>query len=121
MRDRLHYRGTLNGCSLARNFETVVIESLNVRGMMANGKLAGAIGMISFYETARQLRYKCELYGTRLIEADRWFPSSRLHRCGWKNTELKLSDRVFYCPVCDESLDRDLNAAINLEQLAYSS
>ena len=107
---------------LAKTFKVIVVEDLNVRGMMANHKLAGAIGLIGFYETVRQLRYKCELYGSRLIQADRWFPSSRLHhKCGWKNTELKLSDRVFYCPHCDESIDRDLNAALNLEQLAYSS
>ena len=107
---------------LAKHFEYVVVEDLNVKGMMANHNLAGAIGLIGFYETVRQLKYKCELYGSKLIQADRWFPSSKLHyKCGWKNTELALKDRVFYCPHCDESIDRDLNAALNLEQLAYSS
>ncbi|MEM9264563.1 MAG: RNA-guided endonuclease TnpB family protein [Cyanobacteria bacterium P01_F01_bin.13] len=107
---------------LAKNFKCIVVEDLNVKGMMANHKLAGAIGLIGFYETVRQLKYKCELYGSKLIQADRWFPSSKLHhKCGWKNVDLKLSDRTFYCPHCDESIDRDLNAALNLEQLAYSS
>jgi len=96
----------------------VVIEDLNVVGMMKNHHLAQAIGDASFYEFRRQLEYKCKWYGSELLVADRFFPSSKLCSfCGSKNKELKLSDRKWTCK-CGKVLDRDLNAAINLKNLA---
>ena len=66
----------------------------------------------------RQLMYKCELYGSQLIIADRWFPSSKIcSHCGTKKESLSLSERVFYCEHCHLLLDRDLNAALNLAKL----
>jgi putative transposase len=65
------------------------------------------------------MEYKAKRYGTRLILADRWYPSSRLCSvCGWKNETLALSDREWQCPECGTHHDRDLNAARNLERLA---
>lgn len=107
---------------LAKSFQVICIEDLNVKGMMANGKLAGAIGELGWYEFRRQLTYKAKLYGSELVVIGRFEPSSKLHyKCGWKHSDLKLSDRVFYCPECDESIDRDLNAAKNIERIGLSS
>ncbi|MBV9385718.1 MAG: transposase [Chroococcidiopsidaceae cyanobacterium CP_BM_ER_R8_30] len=99
---------------LAKNFETVVIEDLSVSSMMANHKLAKAIGDLGMYEFRRQLEYKCQLYGTELVIADRWFPSSKLcFGCGHVK-DMPLSERVYNCDKCGLVLDRDLNAAMNL-------
>jgi putative transposase len=99
-----------------------VIEDLHVAGMLKNHHLAQAIGDVGFYEFKRQLLYKASWYGSRVILADRWEPSSkRCSGCGWIAADLTLSDRTFQCACCGLVLDRDLNAAINLEQLAGSS
>lgn len=100
---------------LAKNHSQIVIEDLNISGMLKNGKLAKAIADMGFYEFRRQLEYKCKLYGSELIIADRWFPSSKTcSNCGWHNKELTLSDRTFECQQCLISIDRDWNASLNL-------
>ncbi len=96
---------------LAKNFSEIVIEDLNVSGMLANRKLAKAISELGFYELRRQLEYKCELYGAKLTIVDRWFPSSKTcSSCGAIKSELSLSERVYRCG-CGLEIDRDLNAA----------
>ncbi|BAY48783.1 transposase, IS607 family protein [Scytonema sp. HK-05] len=113
-KDTLHKLTTL----LAKNHGTVVIEDLNVSGMMANHKLAKAIADMSFFEFRRQLTYKCQLYGSKLVGVDRWFPSSKTcSSCGTKKETLTLSERVFECSHCGFVIDRDLNAAINLSRV----
>ena len=111
-KDALHKLTTF----IAANYSEVVIEDLNVKGMMANHCLARAIADIGFYEFRRQLEYKIELRGGRLIVADRFFPSSKICRfCHKKNDGLQLSDREWVCPHCGAKIEsRDLNAAINL-------
>ena len=100
---------------LAKNHGTVVIEDLNVSGMMKNHKLALSISDMGFYEVRRQLEYKCKLYGSKLVVVDRWFPSSKTcSNCGHKKEVLSLSERVFDCENCNFTIDRDLNAAMNL-------
>jgi len=112
-KDTLHKLTTL----LAKNHGTVVIEDLNVSGMMANHKLAKAISDMSFFEFRRQLTYKCELYGSKLVVVDRWFPSSKTcSNCGTKKETLTLAERVFECSECGFVINRDLNAAINLSK-----
>jgi putative transposase len=107
---------------LARTKSVLVIEDLHVRGMLKSHHLAQAIGDVGFAEFKRQLLYKASWYGAWIILADRWEPSSkRCSRCGWIHAELTLSDRTFHCEACGLILDRDLNAAINLKQLAGSS
>ncbi|MGJ5672683.1 MAG: RNA-guided endonuclease InsQ/TnpB family protein [Nostochopsis sp.] len=102
---------------LAKNHGTVVIEDLNVSGMMANHKLAKSIADMGFYEFRRQLTYKCQLYGSKLVVVDRWFPSSKTcSYCGTKKETLGLNERVFECGHCGFIIDRDLNAAINLSK-----
>ncbi|GIW28210.1 MAG: hypothetical protein KatS3mg070_1573 [Meiothermus sp.] len=69
-----------------------------------------------------QMEYKAKRFGTRLVIADRWYPSSRLCSvCGWKNETLKLQDREWICPECGTRHDRDLNAALNLKRLATAT
>ena len=107
---------------LCRENQAVVIEDLNVKGMMANEKLARAISDVGFGKFRSQIEYKAKRYGTRLVMADRWYPSSRLCSvCGWKNEALALRDREWTCPECGTHHDRDLNAALNLKRLATAT
>jgi putative transposase len=100
----------------------VVIENLNVKGMLQNRKLARAIADVGMGEFSRQISYKCHWYGTALIEADRWFPSSKqCSACGQRKETLTLAERRYRCPFCGLVIDRDLNAAINLKQLSTAS
>lgn len=99
---------------LAKNHSEVTIENLNVSGMMKNHNLAGAIANGAFFEFKRQLSYKCEIYDTKLNIADRFFASSKTCSCCCHKQDMPLKKRVFYCEKCDNVMDRDLNAAINL-------
>ena len=93
----------------------IVMEDLNVKGMMKNKHLAEAIAKQKFYEFKRQIQYKAEMYGIKVVEVDRFYASSKTcSNCGHIKKDLKLSDRTYICPVCGAKLDRDLNAAINL-------
>lgn len=97
-----------------------MIEDLNVSGMLANGKLSKTIADSGFYEFRRQLEYKTKLYGSQLVLAGRWFPSSKTcSSCGKKKESLSLSERTFNCE-CGFACDRDVNAAINLVRLVTS-
>lgn len=96
--------------------QVIVLENLNVSGMLRNRHLAKSLQDAAMGEVRRQLKYKARWYQRDLIEIDRFFPSSRLCRkCGWKNTELKLSDRIFKCKKCGHIENRDLNASRNIE------
>lgn len=98
----------------------VIIEDLNVRGMMKNKHLAKHIQNSMFYEFRRQLEYKCERYGIQLVVADRFYPSSKTCSCcGFIKSDLKLKDRVYECNSCGLEIDRDLNAAENLANYFY--
>jgi len=104
---------------LCRENQAVVIEDLNVRGMPANARLARAIADVGFYEFRRQVTYKSARYGTRIVLAGRWYPSSELcSGCGRRNAGLALGDRAWTCAGCGVRHDRDVNAAINLQRLA---
>ena len=102
---------------LAKNHGKIVIEDLNVFGMLANHKLALAIQDMGFFEFRRQLEYKSKLYGSEVIVVDRFFPSSKTcSNCNEIKKDLTLTERVFQCDNCGFELDRDLNASINLEK-----
>ena len=93
----------------------VVMEDLNVMGMMKNRYLSKAIQEQCFYEIIRQMKYKCEWNGIPFIQADRFYPSSKTCSCcGAINKRLTLSDRTFICPECGFVIDRDYQAALNL-------
>ena len=94
----------------------IVLEDLNVKGMMKNRHLSKAIQEQCFYEFYRQIQYKTSWNNIKFIEADRYFPSSKLcSTCGCINKNLKLSDRIYICPECGNVIDRDYQAALNLE------
>jgi putative transposase len=115
--DALHQLTT----SLTR-YRTIVIEDLNVAGMLANRNLSRAIADVGFFEFRRQLRYKAAMAGSTIVVADRWFPSSKLcSTCCAKNDSLSLTERTWTCVSCDTSHDRDVNAARNLARYAESS
>ncbi len=94
----------------------VVLEDLNVEGMKQNHCLAKAISDAAFGEIRRQFNYKCNWNGVEFCLADRFFPSSKLcSKCGNKKTELKLNERIYECESCNNVIDRDFNAALNLK------
>jgi putative transposase len=101
--------------AIVKGYAAVVIEDLNAAGMLANRKLARVVSDASFGELRRQLEYKGAWYGTDLVVADRWFPSSKTcSGCGSIKADLALADRVYDCSSCGLVLDRDVNAAVNL-------
>ena len=94
----------------------IVIEDLNVSGMVKNHCLAKAVSGASFGEARRQLTYKTKWYGVKLIVADRFYPSSKTcSDCGNVRLVLDLGTRVYCCDACGLSIDRDLNASLNLQ------
>jgi putative transposase len=100
----------------------IVMEDLHVAGMMRNHSLARVIGEVGMGAFGRQLEYKTAWSGSRLLKADRWFPSSKqCSRCHQVKETLSLSERVYHCAGCGQVIDRDLNAAINLMQLSTAS
>ncbi len=104
---------------LTRRYNTICVEDLNVSGMLRNKKLARAISDVGWYEFRRQLEYKSAMRGNNLVFADRFFASSKLcSACGHKTEEMPLSVRQWQCPCCGAENDRDVNAAVNLKQLA---
>jgi len=103
---------------LSREFGLVVAEDLNVAGMLKNRRLARHIADASFGEIRRQLAYKTEWNGSRLVPAGRWYPSSKTcSGCGAVKAKLVLSERTYACTTCGLVLDRDENAARNLAAL----
>jgi len=101
---------------------TVVIEDLNVSGMVKNHHLARAASDVGFHELRRQIEYKAEMAGIKVLVADRWMPSSKTcSRCGCIKEDLTLADRMFVCEHCGFEEDRDLNAAMNLATLGERS
>jgi putative transposase len=125
-RDHLHQLTT----RLAKSHGRIVIEDLNVSGMTRSARgsreapghnmrakngLNRSLADASFGEFRRQLEYKCRWYGSELVVADRFLPSSKTcSRCGTVRDGLRLEERVFGCVACGLRIDRDLNAAINL-------
>lgn len=101
---------------IVRENQTVVIEDLNIEGMLKNHNLAKHIKSASWSEFFRQLQYKCDLYGKNLIRIGRFEPSSKMCLCGYINKDLTLKDREWDCPQCGRHNDRDLLAAMNIKR-----
>ena len=109
--DFLHRAST----RLVREHDVIVIEDLNVSGMVRNRHLARVISDCGWGEFRRQLAYKCERYGRRLVIIDRWYPSSKTcSACGHLLADLSLSTRQWRCSSCGARHDRDINAAKNI-------
>jgi transposase, IS605 orfB family len=93
----------------------IVIEDLNVHGMMKNRYLSKAVAQQKFFEFKTKLISKCKENNIELRVVDRWYPSSKLcHNCGHVKKDLKLSDRTYRCDICGYVEDRDINASLNL-------
>jgi putative transposase len=110
-RDFLHRAST----RLVRGNDVIVIEDLDVCGMVCNRRLARVISDCGWGEFRRQLEYKCQRYGRQLVVIDRWYPSSKTcSACGHRLAGLSLSTRTWRCPSCGARHDRDINAAKNI-------
>lgn len=110
-KDNLHKITT----QLVRENQVIAVETLNVKGMLGNHKLAQAISDASWGEALRQLEYKSNWYGRDLAQIDQWFPSSkRCHGCGHIMSKLPLSVREWDCSQCNAHHDRDENAGKNI-------
>jgi putative transposase len=112
---RAHHLHNVSKAVVSSLPAAVVIEDLNIKGMLKNGRLAKALSDAGMGELHRQIEYKTEWSGAELIKAGRFFASSRLcSKCGWYHKELTLADRTYKCGGCGNEIDRDLNAAMNL-------
>lgn len=95
----------------------IVMETLNIKGMMKNNHVSKALSEQCLYEFKRQIKYKCECNGIEFVEADKWFASSKIcSGCGNKKEKLLLSERIYKCEKCGLVIDRDYNASINLSK-----
>lgn len=95
----------------------IVMEDLNISGMMKNKHLSDKIRKQCFYEFRRQIKYKCETKGIKFVLANRFYASSKIcNCCGKIKKNLKLKDRIYNCSYCGTKIDRDLNASINLSK-----
>lgn len=100
----------------------IVLEDLNVKGMMKNKHLSNAIQEQCLYKFHRQIQYKCLWNQIELIIADRYYPSSKLCSCcGYVKRNLNLSERIYICPECHNKIDRDYQASINLMQYGLTA
>ena len=125
--NKLHYyiseqrKSCLNELSsyLVSNFKTIVIENLNVVGMLKNRKLSKSIMDAGFGMFKVMMDYKSMLYGNKLIYANTFYPSSKTcSNCGNIKKDLTINDRIYKCDICGFEADRDLNASYNLKKLA---
>ena len=100
---------------LAKNYDVIVIEDLNVAGLVKNHSLAKHIEDAAWSEFARQLEYKTKWYGSTLVRVDRFYPSTKTcSHCGTAKATLSLDQRTYHCEACGLTIGRDHNAAINL-------
>ena len=100
---------------LAKNYDVISVETLNIKGLVKNHSLAKHISDAAWGEFVRQLEYKTKWYGSTLVTIEMFYPSSKTcSRCGTVKAKLSLDDRVFRCEACGLCIDRDLNAGINL-------
>ena len=103
---------------LVDDHDAIVLESLNIKGMVKNHHLAKSISDAGWSEFMRQIKYKADWAGKTVIEISQWEPSSKTcHSCGYKLDELTLDVREWTCPRCGTAHDRDINAAINIKAL----
>lgn len=103
---------------LTTHYSRIALEDLNVKGMTRNHRLAQSVSDVAFGELCRQIEYKSQLNGVKVLKADRFYPSSKTCSvCGNIKQDLKLSDRTYHCDKCGAVIDRDYNASLNLLSL----
>jgi putative transposase len=111
-RDFLHQLTT----RLIHENQVLCVESLSVKQMLKNHRLAKAIADVGWGELIRQLQYKAAWYGRSVVAIDKWYPSSkRCYDCGHILDSLSLDVRLWVCPACGVTHDRDINAALNIQ------
>ena len=109
--DKLHKIST----DLIRKYDVICCEDLNVKGMQKNHKMAQAISDASWGMFLKLLIYKAEMNDKQVVKIGRYYPSSKTcHSCGYVKEDLKLKDREWICPICGETHNRDINAALNI-------
>ena len=114
--DNLHKVST----ELIKKYDLIVLEDLNIKGMIKNHKLSKHIADVSWSKFIELLTYKAEWNDKKIVKVDRFFPSSKTcNCCGYINQNLKLDMREWTCPSCNSKLDRDLNASINILNEGY--
>ena len=114
--DNLHKVST----ELIKKYDLIVLEDLNIKGMIKNHKLSKHISDVSWSKFIELLTYKAEWNDKKIVKIDRFFPSSKTcNSCGYINQNLKLDIREWTCPSCKTKLDRDLNASINILKEGY--
>ena len=119
IRNDAHHKAT--SAIVAKPVGRVVVETLNVSGMLRNRRLAKALSDAGLAGFLRKLEYKCRWQGVQLEKADRWLPSTRTcSECGAVRPNMDLSERTFVCHACGVMVERDLNAAVNLAAYAES-
>ena len=107
---------------LVKNFDSIIMEDLNVKGMIKNKNLSRSIGEMAWSMANNQLQYKCEWNGKNYIKINRFEPSSkRCNNCGEINRDLKLQHRTWTCGNCGSVLDRDLNASLNIRDIGLGA
>ena len=112
---RYNYLHQVTSEIVNRKPKFIVLEDLNIKGIMKNRHLAKAVQEQCLYEFYRHIEYKCAANNITLITADRWFPSSKMCSCcGYVNKNLKLKNRTYICPECGLVIDRDYQASVNL-------
>lgn len=118
---RHNYLHQITSEIINRKPKFIVLEDLNVKGMMKNRHLSKAVQEQCFYEFYRQMEYKCRWNNINFATADRFYPSSKLCSCcGNVKKDLKLSDRVYVCEECGNVIDRDYQASLNLKRYGES-
>lgn len=107
--------------AITKQYDTILVENLNIAGMVQNRKLSQAISDVGWSAGLDMLKYKSEWRGKTYHEIGRFDASSKLHnKCGYLNKDLTLADREWICPKCGEKVDRDMNAALNIKQMGLS-
>ena len=102
---------------LIKNYDVIALESLNVKGMMANHKLAQSISDVAWSGFVSKLEYKAQWYGKKVVRIETFFPSSKTCSCcGHQKSKLRLDEREWTCSQCNTKHDRDINAATNILQ-----
>lgn len=118
---RTDYRHKISTEIVKTKPSRIVMESLNISGMLKNKHLSKAVAQQGFYEFKAMLKYKSEKYNIEFLEADKWYPSSKTcSKCGYVKPKLSLSERTFVCECCGAVIDRDKNASINLSRYRAS-
>jgi putative transposase len=104
--------------AIAKQYDTIVIEDLNIRGMQQNNHIAKSIGDVSFYSFKQKSLWKADKYGKNIVELGKFYPSSKLcSECGNLKKDLKLSDHIYHCEACGSIIDRDYNASRNIRKI----